>query len=382
MSKRFKGKDELVAQTKHLRLAGLGPPRRPTPKTESLLQRGDWTLVGLSVRQDDRRGWSLARQKVEKLIETRAKVDILAEHPPFKALEMVVLGQRGDYGWNYLMAAEDQVRQDPAKLCVDAFLCAHRPESICIHNREGPYSYGLSRYFFKFENLPLVVTRHIYDTIVINDFRVPTLVYGSTSRWIVHPGSIVAGSDIEPYLEEAQKLLDGVLDMYSAFKLALRDGQFGSDAERVKSRTKLELYGQAMARTDATSMLSQTATVNDIPKASQNDSKKAKAEKTSLAQAFSDRQVFRSNETRLNNMLTQRLYKDSVFSNLPRTVKFARWQDTPICDSCGWDVEQRKEVVPQGVRQDRESSMKQLLQLTGYSSGSPALGPTLQSVYA
>jgi hypothetical protein len=79
-------------------------------------------------------------------------------------------------------------------------------------------------------------------------------------------------------------------------------------------------------------------------------------------------------------MLTQRLYKDSVFSNLPRTVKFARWQDTPTCDCCGWDVEQRKEVVPQGVRQDRESSMKQLLQLTGYSSGSPALGPTLQSV--
>lgn len=136
-------KFDRLCYTKHLRLAGLGPPCDAKWTIVTLLEKGDWSGIAESKAGRQKRIRLQGIKELEDLISSLSEAVVDGEMILPK-LETVVYGQRAACGWRHLMLNHflprrylDSVMR--AAQLLSEFIDSCHPQSVCLHNFFGPY---------------------------------------------------------------------------------------------------------------------------------------------------------------------------------------------------------------------------------------------------
>lgn len=124
----------------------------------------------------------------------------------------------------------------------------------------------------------------------------------------------------------------------------------GEEWEMVKSKNDLHLYGHSTGVGHDCPMIAETTTPENQAQGQvgqgQLSPSRREAYDELVAIAFAQRDDIRRIESIWNDRLTTALYEDPNSPEAQRgKVNFNRWQDTPPCLCCGWDLEVHRKML-------------------------------------
>lgn len=195
----------------------------------------------------------------------------------------------------------------------------------------------------------------------------PEPALGAINRWIVPPGSILQLKDGDHGREEDGRVgvqfLTGIRDIfrwYEGLRPYLAEGEW----EFLMPRTAVDIYGQSMGICAAAYSLCETTTRDNVVKEYRSSEAPSSSSREAppdwyVDVAFDQRAAYRRAEAPWNTWLAQALYGDPNFpKDWTGKANFNRWQDTPPCLCCGWDLEVHRKMLIDRSPADRAEQLR------------------------
>jgi hypothetical protein len=330
-------KDDLIRNTKTLRIAGFKPSwssNEPVFNVKSLLRDGDWRLVTPNPEQKQRHQQQLAAKEHRRLIFSPKEYTQMSSSPPFSSLERLVLGQSGVHviGYDELEEGEQQELAGRASAHLSNFVGLHSPRFICTHSDNGETPYGLKHGQMSVapNEGPSTITRHMH-----NVFTRHAIIAGAKNRWTAYPGAC-SMPEVETPAEE-ETVINGFLEA-----VRLHDSFW-----ELSDTTSVDMYGQCMPYLETSYVIPHNATIHDkLNSPPQKERDRIFLEGWRI-DALQCRERSQGVQRKYNAYYTEKFntsLKDSKVPGWVNKINFLTWQDIPVCQACGgWEPESYRE---------------------------------------